>query len=57
MTILLVACLGFALLNWIAVAIDHRRLEYVAKPATLLFLPSGLAPDCQAPSQRSACGF
>ena len=38
MTILLVVCLGFALLNWIAVAIDHRRLEYVAKPATLLFL-------------------
>ena len=38
MTILLIVCLGFALLNWIAVAIDHRRLEYMAKPATLFFL-------------------
>ena len=38
MTILLVVCLGCALLNWIAVAIDNRRLEYVAKPGTLFFL-------------------
>jgi len=38
MTILFTAFIGFALLNWIAVAIDHRQLEYIAKPATLFFL-------------------
>jgi uncharacterized membrane protein YhhN len=28
----------FAVLDWIAVATNHRRLEYVAKPATMLGL-------------------
>lgn len=55
MTILLVACLGFALLNWIAVAIDHRRLEYVAKPATLLFLI--LWFGTRLPSSQPALGM
>jgi len=34
----LILCLIFAVLNWIAVSIQNRRLEYVAKPATLILL-------------------
>jgi uncharacterized membrane protein YhhN len=37
-TLLLILCLIFAVLNWIAVALENRRLEYVAKPSTLLLL-------------------
>ena len=55
MTILLVICLGFALLNWIAVAIEHRRLEYLAKPATLFFLTLWFAT--QLPSSQPALGM
>jgi len=35
---LLISALFFALLDWIAVARARRRLEYVAKPAALIFL-------------------
>lgn len=38
MTTLLLIFFGFAILDWIAVAIGNRRLEYFAKPATLLIL-------------------
>jgi uncharacterized membrane protein YhhN len=38
MTILLLILFGFAFLDWVAVAIGNRRLEYFAKPATLLIL-------------------
>ncbi len=38
MTLLLILFLIFAVLNWIAVAIENRRLEYVAKPTTLILL-------------------
>ena len=55
MTILLVACLVFAFLNWIAVAIDHRRLEYLAKPATLIFLI--LWFGTRLPSSQPALGM
>jgi alkenylglycerophosphocholine/alkenylglycerophosphoethanolamine hydrolase len=37
-TLLLILFLIFALLNWIAVALEKRRLEYVVKPITLLLL-------------------
>ncbi|HEY43453.1 MAG TPA: lysoplasmalogenase [Anaerolineae bacterium] len=38
MTLLLFLCIIFALLNWIAVALANRRMEYIAKPATLILL-------------------
>jgi len=38
MTLLLLICFGFAIIDWIAVAKKYNRLEYVAKPATLLLL-------------------
>jgi uncharacterized membrane protein YhhN len=38
MTLLLILCLIFALITWGAVILENRRLEYVAKPATLILL-------------------
>jgi uncharacterized membrane protein YhhN len=38
MTALLLILFGFAIIDWIAVAIGNHRLEYFAKPATLLIL-------------------
>jgi len=38
MTLLFILCLIFAFLNWTAVALENRRLEYVVKPSTLLLL-------------------
>jgi uncharacterized membrane protein YhhN len=38
MTILLLSSVCFALIDWYAVAANKKRLEYVAKPATLLAL-------------------
>jgi uncharacterized membrane protein YhhN len=38
MTLILLICFGFAIIDWIAVAKKNNRLEYVAKPATLLLL-------------------
>jgi uncharacterized membrane protein YhhN len=35
---LLLYSMGLAVLNWIAVVMENRRLEYFAKPATLLLL-------------------
>ena len=37
-TALVVAAVGVALLDWLAVARDDRRLEYVAKPLTMVLL-------------------
>ena len=37
-TLLLILFLIFAVLNWTAVALENRRLEYFAKPATLILL-------------------
>jgi uncharacterized membrane protein YhhN len=37
-TLFLILCLIFAVINWIAVALENRRFEYVAKPATLILL-------------------
>lgn len=34
----LIAAIGFAIVDWVAVAQERRLLEYVAKPATLVFL-------------------
>ncbi|UCF59794.1 MAG: lysoplasmalogenase, partial [Anaerolineaceae bacterium] len=38
MTLLFILCLAFAILDWIAVTLDKKQLEYVAKPATLILL-------------------
>lgn len=37
-TLCLLAAIAFALLDWLAVAQEHRLLEYAAKPAALAFL-------------------
>jgi uncharacterized membrane protein YhhN len=37
-TLILILCLIFAILNWTAVALENQRLEYVAKPTTLILL-------------------
>src|SRR5437870_12513705 len=46
---------AFALLDWVAVARSHRRLEYVAKPATLLALLGYAA--CARPSPWLVAGL
>lgn len=38
MTILLLSSVCFAVIDWYAVAVNRKRLEYVAKPATLMAL-------------------
>ena len=38
MTLMLLIYFGFAIIDWTAVAIKNVRLEYIAKPATLLWL-------------------
>jgi uncharacterized membrane protein YhhN len=38
MIVLLILSIVFAVIDWIAVIRENRRLEYVAKPATLLLL-------------------
>lgn len=38
MTLLIILCLAFAALDWIAVTLENRRFEYVAKPTTLILL-------------------
>jgi uncharacterized membrane protein YhhN len=45
--LILIACIIFAVADWLAVAQGWRRLEYAAKPATLalLLLYAATAPD------------
>jgi uncharacterized membrane protein YhhN len=38
MNIALILCLTFILLDWISIAKDSQRLQYLAKPAALIFL-------------------
>jgi len=38
MTVALGISLAFAIIEWVAIAIDRRAWEYVAKPATMVFL-------------------
>ena len=51
-TVLLVAALAVAVVDWIAVGVDKRKVEYVAKPLTmvaLLGVRRGARPDGRRP--------
>lgn len=51
---LLAAAAAFAVLDWVAVTRGHRRVEYVAKPATTALLAAAaVALDPADPTQRA----
>ncbi len=55
MTLLLILCVISALLNWTAVVLAKRRMELIAKPATLILLISWFVS--RLPSDPPAIGF
>jgi uncharacterized membrane protein YhhN len=53
--LLLLLCIIFALLNWIAIKLEYRRMEFIAKPTTLILLIAWFVS--RLPGDPPAIGF
>ena len=54
--ILIAATLVVAVADWVAVATDNRRAEYVLKPATMVVLIGRRARHVARPTRRRPAG-